>query len=152
MSGARFVHTNIVARDWRKLVAFYVDVFGGEVVPPERDLNGRWLEDLTGIRNVHIHGAHVRLPGYGEDGPTLEIFSYSPRSDRSGIPGINRQGLGHIAFLVDNVETMVQEIRAAGGGILGSVVTKRYDGIGTLTVAYCHDPEGNYIEIQNWSK
>lgn len=152
MSGVRFVHTNIVARDWRKLVAFYVDVFGGEIVPPERDLSGKWVDDLTGISNVRIQGAHVALPGYRGDGPTLEIYSYSPRDKRSGFRGINGQGLGHIAFLVDDVESMVERIRTAGGGILGSIVTQRYEGIGTLTAAYCYDPEGNYIEVQNWSK
>jgi predicted enzyme related to lactoylglutathione lyase len=25
---ARYAHTNIVAKDWRKLAAFYVDIFG----------------------------------------------------------------------------------------------------------------------------
>jgi len=38
-----------------------------------------------------------------------------------------------------------------GGKPLGETVTKEYDGIGTLTVVYASDPEGNFIEIQNWS-
>jgi len=28
LSGARYVHTNLVALDWRRLAAFYVEVFG----------------------------------------------------------------------------------------------------------------------------
>lgn len=96
MNGVRFAHTNIVAKDWRRFVAFYVDVFGGRVVPPERDLSGEWLDNLTGISNVHIEGAHVAFAGYGEDGPTLEIFSYSPAEVRSGKAGINGRGLCQI--------------------------------------------------------
>lgn len=152
MSGARFVHTNIVAQDWRKLVAFYVEVFGGEIVPPERNLSGKWLDDLTGIDGARIQGAHVALPGYGKDGPTLEIFSYSPELERAGVPGINRQGLGHIAFLVDDVEATVEKVRSAGGGVLGSIVRQRYEQLGTLTAAYCNDPEGNFVEVQKWSR
>ena len=42
---ARFVHTNLVARDWRRLARFYERVFGCTPVPPERDLAGQWVED-----------------------------------------------------------------------------------------------------------
>jgi len=38
-----------------------------------------------------------------------------------------------------------------GGTALGEVVTRHYEGIGMLTVVYAADPEGNFIEIQNWS-
>jgi predicted enzyme related to lactoylglutathione lyase len=34
---ARYVHTNIVSTDWRRLAGFYTSVFGCELVPPERD-------------------------------------------------------------------------------------------------------------------
>ena len=35
--GARFGHVNVIARDWRRLADFYAEVFGCELVPPERD-------------------------------------------------------------------------------------------------------------------
>jgi len=34
IAGARYVHTNLVARDWRKLAAFYQDLFGCAPLPP----------------------------------------------------------------------------------------------------------------------
>jgi catechol-2,3-dioxygenase len=33
----RFAHTNLVARDWKALAAFYADVIGCEPLPPERE-------------------------------------------------------------------------------------------------------------------
>ncbi len=36
----RYVHTNLIARDWRLLAQFYTGVFGCEFVPPERDYAG----------------------------------------------------------------------------------------------------------------
>ena len=75
---ARYVHTNLIAQDWRRLAAFYEQVFGCRPVPPERNLSGQWLEQSTGIRGSEIQGVHLRLPGHGERGPTLEIFQYNP--------------------------------------------------------------------------
>ena len=151
MQSIRYVHTNLVARNWRELVRFYVDVLECTLVPPERDLTGQWLTDLTNIEDVHIQGAHLALPGYEQQGPTLEVFSYQPVIDREAPDPINRVGLAHLAFLVDDVEAYVERIKRSGGGILGSVVKKDYKEMGTLSVAYCQDPEGNFIEIQNWS-
>ncbi len=147
----KYAHTNIVARDWRKLAQFYVDVFECQPVYPERDLYGEWIDKTTGINNVRIKGIHLRLPGY-EDGPTLEIFEYIPDNLRNYEPAINMQGFGHIAFEVDSVEDILQNLLKHSGSHLGEVIVKEYDNIGVLTVVYARDPEGNFVEIQNWKK
>ncbi|PYI70612.1 MAG: glyoxalase, partial [Verrucomicrobia bacterium] len=73
---AKYVHTNLIARDWKRLVQFYSEVFGCQPKGPERDLSGNWLDSVNAVPNAHLRGVHLRLPGYGDDGPTLEIFSY----------------------------------------------------------------------------
>ena len=40
---AKYVHTNIVAEDWRALAGFYQRLFGCVPVPPERDYSGEAL-------------------------------------------------------------------------------------------------------------
>src|SRR5512135_1157752 len=77
MSGVRYVHTNMIARDWRALASFYQTLFGCVPVPPERDFAGPTLEAGTGVPGAALRGVHLRLPGHGSDGPTLEIYSYS---------------------------------------------------------------------------
>jgi len=72
----KYVHTNIVAKDWKKLAQFYIDVFDCTPKPPERHLSGKWLDNATGLTDARLHGIHLNLPGYETDGPTLEIFSY----------------------------------------------------------------------------
>ena len=74
---ATYRHTNIVAADWRALAGFYEDVFGCTPVPPSRDLSGAWLDRGTGVPDAHLTGIHLRLPGHGDRGPTLEIYGYS---------------------------------------------------------------------------
>ena len=149
MAHARYVHTNLVARDWRRLARFYQDTLGCTPVPPERHLSGQWLEEATGIPGVAIQGIHLRLPGCEPDGPTLEIFQYNQESD-AGARVANRPGFGHIAFAVDDVDTVLKSIIAAGGGTVGEVVQLEIAGSGQITFVYATDPEGNIIELQRW--
>jgi hypothetical protein len=74
--GARFGHVNVIARDWRHLADFYTTVFGCELVPPERDYAGEVLARGTNVPGATLRGAHLRLPGHGENGPTIEIYTY----------------------------------------------------------------------------
>lgn len=145
---ARFVHTNIVAQDWRRLARFYQQVFGCIPVPPERNLSGQWLEDATGIPGAQIQGLHLRLPGYGDNGPTLEILQYNHQKDKQETAA-NRPGFAHIAFAVDDIEAARDAVIAAGGGIVGKLVSVDIPGAGRITFAYVTDPEGNILELQH---
>ncbi len=147
--GIKYVHTNIVARDVQKLAVFYEEVFGCYPIPPERDLSGEWLDRSVNMKNVNIKGVHLHLPGYGEGGPTLEIFSYNEYI-RNAANQINTTGFAHIAFEVDDVEKVKQKLLSAGGSLHGDVVTFPVEGKGTITMAYTRDPEGNIVELQNW--
>ena len=111
----KYVHTNIVARDWRKLSRFYQEVFGCTPVPPERDLSGDWLDRATGLVRARIEGIHLRLPGHGDAGPTLEIFQYHDQPEILETSP-NRPGLGHLAFAVEDVEAVKVAVLEAGGG------------------------------------
>ena len=150
IAGARYTHTNLIAADWRQLAQFYIDLFGCELVPPERDFAGEKLEALAGLEGAHLRGAHLRMPGYGEDGPTLELFNYSDLAERP-TRAVNRPGFGHIAFAVDDVEVARAEVLAAGGSAVGEVVTLTTSMGNRVTWCYVTDPEGNIIELQNWT-
>ena len=144
-----YAHTNLVANDWRALARFYQDVFQCQPLPPERDYHGEWITDITGIEDVSLAGIHLRLPGHGEHGPTLEIFSYS-RHEEAGTPAANRLGFAHIAFGVDDVQAARAAVLAAGGSQLGKAHKMDVPGAGTITLIYMADPEGNIVELQNW--
>jgi predicted enzyme related to lactoylglutathione lyase len=147
---AKYVHTSLIARDCRGLVRFYSEVFGCEPKPPDRDMSGAWLDQLTSLQNAHLSGVHLRLPGYGDDGPTLEIFSYNELVELE-LPSANQRGFGHIAFAVDDVDEALQAVIAAGGSTVGNIVTTEVDSVGFLRVVYARDPEGNVVELQKWS-
>jgi predicted enzyme related to lactoylglutathione lyase len=147
---ATYAHTNLVAEDWRGLAGFYQQVFGCTPVPPERDYQGKLLDAGTGIAGAHLRGAHLRLPGHGDGGPTLEIFNYNILAPR-GQTAVNRPGFGHIAFAVEDVAAARAEVLQAGGRAVGEIVTMQPAAGASVTWCYVTDPEGNMIELQAWS-
>ena len=149
VTNVKYTHTNLIARDWNRLADFYACVFGCTLVPPERDLSGRWLDDATGVSHAHIRGAHLRLPGYGDAGPTLEISQYDSELGKPST-AVNRPGFGHIAFAVEDVDAARDVVIAAGGRAVGKIVSVEIAGAGALRFVYVTDPEGNIIELQRW--
>jgi predicted enzyme related to lactoylglutathione lyase len=147
--GARYAHTNLIAIDWARLAEFYQRVFGCVPVPPERDLAGEAMARGTGIPSAHLRGMHLRLPGHGDQGPTLEIYAYDPALPSGGEP-VNRPGFRHLAFAVDDVQAARAEVLANGGRTVGEVVTVGVPGAGSVTWCYVTDPEGNILELQSW--
>ena len=117
---------------------------------PERDMSGAWLDQVTSLRNAHLRGVHLSLPGYGDDGPTLEIFSYSQlveadadwkpvrvcpyrvcgRRCEPGVADADRSRWRRQSERLPHTE-------------VGSV--------GLLRVVYAGDPEGNIVELQKWN-
>ena len=150
VANARFGHVNVTSADWRRLAAFYADLFGCEVVPPERDYRGADLESATRVAGAHLTGAHLRLPGHGQTGPTIEIYQYDtvepPRT-----PRVDRAGWGHIAFQVPDVPAALDAVVEAGGSRFGEIVTLTTGTGSRVTWCYAADPDGNLLELQAWS-
>ncbi len=141
----------MIAKDWKRLSTFYQEVFGCVPIPTERNLSGEWLDKATGLTGSHISGIHLRLPGYGDNGPTLELFQYGSMPEHPSV-NPNTPGFSHIAFAVDDVPATAQAVFNNGGSAVGELTVRDVPGLGLLTFQYVADPEGNMIEVQNWKK
>ncbi len=143
----RFGHVNLVARNWELLADFYCTHLGCTRLEPARDLQGPLVDAGVGVTNARIRGVHVRLPGYGDNGPTLEIYRYDPLIAVAA--NVRRSGFGHLAFQVDDIEATRQALVDGGGTCIGDIVTTS---AGDRRVSWCYvaDPEGNAIELQRW--
>lgn len=145
----RFVHTNLVSRDFRVLAKFYTDVFGCVALLPERDYPPVDVDPGTGLSGVGVRGVHLRLPGGDDEGPTLEILEYAEVNDAPPAM-VNRIGQGHIAFDVENVSDAQEEVVRTGGSEVGEIAfVVTLDGK-PLKWCYVRDPEGNMIELLSW--
>lgn len=150
MNAIKFVHTNIVAEDWKLLTDFYIQVFDCKPILPERKLKGDWLDKGTGLKDAKIEGIHLRLPGFSVGGPTLEIFQYN-NIDKGNKKKINTCGMAHLAFLVEDVEKVLNKAIKFGASQIGELTQQEIEGVGKITFVYISDPEDNIIEIQHWS-
>jgi len=145
----RFAHTNIISTDWKKLADFYIKTFNCKLIPPIRKQSGAWLDQGTGVKNAHLEGAHLLLPGHGDHGPTLEIYQYQDIEQQDEV-NPNTRGFGHIAFEVKDVDYVVQKLKENGGSTFGKITKRTIEGVGEITFVYARDPEGNLIELQSW--
>jgi lactoylglutathione lyase len=146
----KYAHTNIITDDWKRLAEFYINVFDCKPLYPERDLRGEWLDRATAIKDANLKGIHLKLPGYDESLPTLEIFQYNHNED--GLkPMANRKGYGHIAFRVDDVPNVLNRVLENGGSRMGELVETEVSELGTLSFVYARDIDGNIIELQKWT-
>lgn len=145
----KFAHTNIISANWKELADFYIKTFNCKIIPPTRNQSGKWLDRGTGLENAHLEGAHLLLPGHGEEGPTLEIYQYQEIQNQDiSLP--NTRGFGHIAFEVDSVEAVLETLIENGGKAYGKITKRIVSGVGEITFIYVRDPEGNLIELQSW--
>lgn len=150
IEGARFGHVNLTGPDWQALADFYATVFGMEQVGPQRDVRSADLDRATRLTDAHMTGVHLRLPGLGDDGPTLEIYSYD-QLDAVRPAQVDRPGWGHVAFQVPDVEAARTAFVEAGGGLLGDAVTMMTKDGRHVTWCYVTDPADNIVELQAWS-
>lgn len=147
----KYVHTNIVSKNVANLAKFYIEVFECKQFRPESQLFGDWLEKGTNVKGANIKQIDLQLPGYDSNGPVLEIFEYSEISDQQEVPKANTKGLGHLAFKVNDVHNVLENVIKNGGGKIGDLIEKEFKS-GTLTFVYATDPEGNIIEVQSWKQ
>ncbi|MDH5376917.1 MAG: VOC family protein [Gammaproteobacteria bacterium] len=145
----KYIHTNLTVDNLDAMSAFYQKVFGCTPVRDPHYLDGQWIEQVTKIKDAAIHYVHLTLPGYGPQGPQLELIQYENEihypqkiSDCSGF--------GHLAFSVENVPAVLEKIKQEGGGVVGELVVTDVPNRGRLTEVYATDPEGNIIELQHY--
>lgn len=122
-----FDHVTIIVSNLQATRAFYVDQLGLTEIPrPDFDFPGLWFQ----IGNCSIHATiesdQAGRAGWGDHGgATLASRSH------------------HFAFLVDDVDAIVDSIEAVGIKIL-SGPKRRPDGVKQVYVA---DPDGHVVEL-----
>ena len=147
---ARYGHTNLVARDWRSLAAFYEEPFGCVPVPPERDYRGPDLEAGTGVPGAALQGAHLRLPGHGRRADARDL-PYQPELERP----CRRPSTGR-AWVTSRSRSMTFPLRSERCWPLAGRPSAKWSPLQTadgrhVTWCYVTDPEGNIVELQAWS-
>lgn len=119
-------HIAIIVSDYKKSREFYVEKLGFPVIRENyRPDRGDWKLDLK----------------FGD--AELEIFSRPTAPQRPGWPGQEARGLRHLAFRVENIEQVVEEL--AQKGILCEPI--RLDEFTQEKMTFFKDPDGLPLEL-----
>jgi len=133
-------HTGVVVRNLEKSVEFY-RVLG--FVEDNRDTEeGNFIDAVVGLKNAKVEWVKLKAP----DGYLLELLQYHSHPEQKEIAKqkSNQLGCSHLAFGVDNIDSVCEKIEEIGGSIVNPPALTSDK---KVKVAYCHDNEGNLMEI-----
>lgn len=125
------------------VLGFYRDLLGMTVVADET-LSGEQLEATVGIPGARIRVVEL---SFGSGTPFIELLQYlAPVGNRVEARACD-PGTGHVAFLVEDLDSVHRRLSDAGVNFMGSPaeITGGYFK-GDRTV-YCEDPEGWLVEL-----
>ena len=133
-------HTGIVVRNLDNAIRFY-EGLGFSICKREVE-KGPYIDKIVGLDNAEIEIAKLKSPCGG----LLELLKYQSHQVEKEISNqpSNQIGCSHIALTVKNIDQTLKYIRKNGGSTCN--VPARLPG-SALRVAYCHDFEGNLVEI-----
>jgi catechol 2,3-dioxygenase-like lactoylglutathione lyase family enzyme len=141
-----FSHFGICVSDLDRSVRFYRDALGFEQA--ERHTIGQDFAKLMEFDEVDLTSQFMRR------GPTaieLLAFAAPPPEGTPDRRPVNRLGLTHLSFRVDDLDAAAARVEEFGGKVLTETLTAIDFGGGTpLRFVYCTDPDGVRVELMDF--
>jgi catechol 2,3-dioxygenase-like lactoylglutathione lyase family enzyme len=140
MTIERMDHAGIVVDDLAAATAFFVEL--GLRLVGEGRVEGDWVGRVIGLEGVRSEIAMLETAD-GHARIELSKFHAPPvRAGDTNAPS-NTLGFRHVAFTVDDIDTVVARLRAHGTELIGAV--ERYED--SYRVCYVRGPEGIIVEL-----
>jgi predicted enzyme related to lactoylglutathione lyase len=132
-------HTGFSVVDLNKSLRFYSQAFGFEPVFEAMDMSDL-IQHLTGVPGLRADLVQCKSKMSNQ---VLELIKFRniPSTASELLP--IQPGQTHNCFLVENLDAAIEEVKKAGGQLLGSV-TEFSEG----KAAYLSDGSGNAIELE----
>jgi catechol 2,3-dioxygenase-like lactoylglutathione lyase family enzyme len=137
----RFDHVGITVADLDTVTDFFVGL-GLEVEGGRMAVEGEFLDTVIGIPGSRTEIVMLRSP---DDGTRLELSSFVRPAHEPGSPTAmaNELGLRNVAFEVDDLQAAVDQVAAAGYGLVGGI--GEYEHVWRM--AYVRGPEGIIVSL-----
>jgi catechol 2,3-dioxygenase-like lactoylglutathione lyase family enzyme len=138
-------HTGYTVASLERSLHFYHDLLGMEVVATQ-EKKGGYLAAIVGYPDAHVRMAHLRVPGADH---VVELFEYlAPAGDAVAAPEPKNVGSSHLCFVVDDLASLYERLRAAGVASFFSPPVEVDTGINAGGLAlYLRDPDGVPVEL-----
>jgi catechol 2,3-dioxygenase-like lactoylglutathione lyase family enzyme len=142
MSGIRrFDHVGITVADLDTVTAFFVRLgFEGDATPMH--MEGEFLDTVIGIPDARTEIVMLRLP---DGGTSLELSRFIQPEHDPGSPAAmaNELGLRNVAFEVDDLQAVVDQLAVDGYDTVGGI--GQYEQMWRM--AYVRGPEGIIVSL-----
>jgi catechol 2,3-dioxygenase-like lactoylglutathione lyase family enzyme len=138
-------HTGFTVSDLDRSLHFYRDLLGLEVVA-EQEKQGGYVAAIVGYPDAHVRMAHLRVPGADH---VVELFQYlAPAGDAVGTIEPRNVGSPHLCFVMDDLPSLYERLRASGVDSFFSPPVEVDTGINAGGLAlYLRDPDGIPVEL-----
>jgi catechol 2,3-dioxygenase-like lactoylglutathione lyase family enzyme len=134
-------NVGIVVDDLAAAIAFFVEL--GLLLEGEAPVEGSWVDRVVGLHGVRVDIAMMRTPdGHGR----LELMKFHRPTAVSAEPEnapANTLGIRRIMFAVEDIEDVVDRLRAHGAELIGELA--QYED--RYRLCYVRGPEGIIVGL-----
>jgi catechol 2,3-dioxygenase-like lactoylglutathione lyase family enzyme len=140
MTIQRMDHVGIVVDDLAAATEFFIEL--GLELRGGGPVEGRWVDRVVGLDGVRAEIAMLQTPdGHGR--VELAKFHAPPAQGGDRHAPANTPGIRHVTFAVDDIDAVVEGLRARGAELVGEL--ERYED--SYRLCYVRGPEGIIIEL-----
>ena len=139
-------HINIVVKNLEETKKFFLAL--GFAVQREGKLEGKWIDTVTGLKNVKAEYIGMSLPGTETILELLKFTNPECLTTRD-TDVINKIGFRHMAFAVDDIEKVVAGLKKTGVTFLSDVQSYKET---NKKLCYFKGPEGILLELAEYGK
>jgi catechol 2,3-dioxygenase-like lactoylglutathione lyase family enzyme len=135
-----FDHVGITVADLDSAIAFFVGL--GLELEGRMFMEGEFVDTVIGIPDSRSEIAMLRAP---DGGTALELSSFVRPDHKPGSPASmsNELGLRNVAFVVDDLQAVIDRLAADGYSLVGGV--GQYENVWRMT--YVRGPEGIIVAL-----
>jgi lactoylglutathione lyase len=136
-------HTGLQVADLERSLAFYRDILGFELVFAWNP-QASYVGELVGYPDVDLHAAILRPP---DSDVFLELLEYRNVDRRAVDTRTANPGTAHIAFFVEGLDALYDELVAKGVPSVSAPVTPTIGPNKGGRAVYMIDPDGVRVEL-----
>lgn len=136
----RMDHVGITVADLDLAIEFFVGL--GLELEGRMTLEGDFVDTVTGIPDSHTEIAMLVAP---DGGASVELSTFHHPELQPGSPAAmsTEIGIRNVAFVVDEIEPIVERLDAAGYGLVGGI--GEYES--AWKMAYVRGPDGIIVAL-----